>query len=99
MRQHGVENVIMMGVHTNICVLKRPYGIKAFLNRGLRVALMRDMTDSLYNPKMPPHVDHFTGTDLVVEFVEKYWCPSLTSDQILGGESFRFAADKRSGPR
>ncbi|MFT6182333.1 MAG: hypothetical protein ACJA1W_004706, partial [Akkermansiaceae bacterium] len=26
---------------------------------------MRDMTDTMYNPQMPPGVDHFTGTDLV----------------------------------
>jgi nicotinamidase-related amidase len=99
MRQKGVENVVMMGVHTNMCVLRRPYAIRAFVNKGLRVALMRDMTDSMYNPKMPPHVDHFSGTDLVIEFIEKYWCPTLTSDQIIGGEPFRFAADKRTGPR
>jgi nicotinamidase-related amidase len=99
MRHKGVENVIVMGVHTNMCVLNRPYAIKAFVGKGLRVALMRDLTDTLYNPKMPPHVGHFAGTDLVVEFIEKYWCPTLTSDQIIGGTPFRFAADKRTTPR
>jgi nicotinamidase-related amidase len=95
MRQKGIDSVIMMGVHTNMCVLNRPYAIKAFVNKGLKVALMRDLTDTMYNPRMPPKVDHFTGTDLVVEFIEKYWCPSLTSDQVLGGVPFRFAGDKR----
>jgi nicotinamidase-related amidase len=95
LRQKGVENVIVMGVHTNMCVLNRPYGIKALLAKGLRVALVRDLTDTMYNPRMPPHVDHFTGTDLVIEYIEKYWCPSFTSDQILGGTPFRFAADHR----
>ena len=99
MRQKGVENVIMMGVHTNMCVLNRPYAIKAFVKKGLRVALMRDMTDTMYNPKKSPFVDHFSGTDLMIEFIEKYWCPTLTSDQIIGGEPFRFAADTRTGPR
>jgi len=95
MRQKGVENVIVMGVHTNMCVLNRPYTIKALVNKGMNVALMRDLTDTMYNPRMPPKVDHFTGTDLVIEFIEKYWCPSLTSDQVLGGLPFHFAADKR----
>jgi len=97
MWQKGVENVIVMGVHTNMCVLNRPYAIKALVNKGMNVALMRDLTDTMYNPRMPPKVDHFTGTDLVIEFIETYWCPSLTSDQVLGGAPFRFAADKRSG--
>ncbi len=99
MRQKGIEIVIVMGVHTNMCVLNRPYGIKALVNKGMKVALMRDLTDTMYNPRMPPKVDHFTGTDLVVEFIEKYWCPSLTSDQVLGGAPFRFAADRRAGPQ
>jgi alpha-L-fucosidase len=30
-----------------------------------------------------------------VEFIEKYWCPTLTSDQVLGGRPLRFAADHR----
>jgi hypothetical protein len=27
--------------------------------------------------------------------IETYWCPTLTSDQILGDVPFRFVADKR----
>jgi alpha-L-fucosidase len=35
----------------------------------------------------------------VVEHIEKHWCPSITSDQLIGGKPFHFAADKRpSGP-
>ncbi len=98
MRQKGIERVIVMGVHTNMCVLNRPYAVKALVNKGMKVALMRDLTDTMYNPRMPPKVDHFAGTDLVIEFIEKYWCPSLASDQILGGVPFRFAADKRESP-
>ncbi len=62
---------------------------------GKRVALLRDLTDTMYNPQRPPGVDHFTGTDLVVAHVERYWCPSLTSDQLVGGKPFRFAEDRR----
>jgi hypothetical protein len=40
-------------------------------------------------------VDHFTGTDLVIEHVERYWCPTFTSDDLVGGQPFRFAEDKR----
>jgi hypothetical protein len=40
-------------------------------------------------------VSHFTGTDLIVEHIEKFVCPTITSDQLLGGEPFRFAGDTR----
>jgi hypothetical protein len=59
------------------------------------VLLMRDLTDTMYNSRKRPFVSHFTGTDLVVEHIEKYWCPSITSADILGGEPFRFKGDER----
>jgi len=95
MKQRGITNVLVMGVHLNMCVLGRPFSIRQLVLQGQRVALVRDMTDTMYNPKRRPTVDHFTGTDRVVSHVEQYWCPSITSDQIIGGEPFRFAADKR----
>ena len=90
-----IENVILCGVHLNMCVLGRPFGIRQMVKLGKNVALMRDMTDTMYNPQRPPGVDHFTGTDLVVAHVERYWCPTFTSADLTGKKSFRFAADKR----
>jgi type 1 glutamine amidotransferase len=40
-------------------------------------------------------VSHFRGTELVVEHVEKFWCPTITSSDLLGGPAFRFSQDKR----
>jgi hypothetical protein len=95
MRQRGIQNVIVMGVHTNMCVLGRPFGIRQLVYQGLNVALMRDMTDTMYNPAQRPFVTHFEGTDLVIEHIEKHWCPTLTSADFLGGQAFRFPDDKR----
>ena len=33
------------------------------------------------------------GTDLVIEHVEKYWCPSFTSTDVTGRPAFRFKDD------
>ena len=90
-----IENVILCGVHLNMCVLGRPFGIRQMVKLGKNVALMRDMTDTMYNPQRPPGVDHFTGTDLVVAHVERHWCPTFTSADLTGKTPFRFAADKR----
>jgi type 1 glutamine amidotransferase len=56
---------------------------------------MRDMTDTMYDPSKWPYVNHFTGTHLIVEHIEKYICPSITSVAFLGGEAFRFGRDRR----
>lgn len=93
--ERGIDNVILCGVHLNMCVLGRPFAIRQMVKLGKNVALMRDMTDTMYNPERPPGVDHFTGTDLVIGHVEKYWCPSFTSTDITGKEPFRFQEDKR----
>lgn len=93
MRQHGITNVIIMGVHENMCVLGRPFSIRQMVGQGQNVVLLRDLTDTMYNPRQRPYVDHFTGTDLMTWHIERYWCPTATSDQIIGGSPFRFAAD------
>jgi nicotinamidase-related amidase/type 1 glutamine amidotransferase len=95
LKQRGIENVILMGVHTNMCILGRPFGIRQLTYLGMNVALMRDMTDSLYNPEMPPQVSHYRGTDLVIEHIEKFWAPTFTSTDFVGKAAFRFAGDQR----
>src|SRR5688572_19805431 len=84
LRQRGVENVIVCGVHTNMCVLGRPFGIRQLKRMGFNVALVRDLTDTMYNPRMRPFVPHEKGTELVIEHVERHWAPTITSDQVLG---------------
>ncbi len=92
----GIENVIVMGVHTNMCVLGRSFAIRQMANLGINVVLMRDMTDAMYNPEMPPFVTHFRGTELVTEHIEKYWAPTILSSDFTGEPAFRFAEDDRT---
>lgn len=90
-----IKNVIVLGVHTNMCVLGRPFGLRQMAKNGKNVVLMRDMTDTMYNPAKWPYVNHFSGTDIIVEHIEKFVCPSITSDQLIGGVPFRFQGDDR----
>ncbi|MCS7237036.1 MAG: isochorismatase family protein [Thermoguttaceae bacterium] len=95
LKQRGIENVLIMGVHTNMCVLGRPFGIRQLVRQGFNVLLVRDMTDSMYNPARPPYVRHVRGTELVIEHIERYWCPTVSSGDILGEPAFRFPEDDR----
>ncbi len=95
LESRGIENVVLMGVHTNKCVLGRPFGIRQMVYLGKRVALMRDMTDSLYNPDYRPRVSHWRGTELVIEHIERYWCPTFISTELTGAPAFRFQDDPR----
>lgn len=93
--RHGVKNVMLVGVHTNMCVLGRPFGLRNMARFGKNAVLVRDLTDTMYNPKAWPYVNHFRGTQLIVEHIEKYVCPTITSNQVLGGLPFRFKEDDR----
>jgi nicotinamidase-related amidase len=93
MEERGIANVMLLGVHTNMCVLGRPFGLRNMARFGKNVALVRDLTDTMYNPRSWPNVSHFRGTELIVEHIEKYVCPTITSDQLLGGKPFRFSGD------
>ena len=75
--QEGRKNIVLMGVHTNMCVLGRPFGIRQQKYLGMNVVLARDLTDALYDPRDKPHVSHARGVELVIEHIEKYWCPSI----------------------
>jgi hypothetical protein len=70
-------------VHTNMCVLNRSFAIKRMTALGIRCILVRDLTDAMYNPEDAPHVSHDAGTQLVIEYIEKYWAPTTTRDELL----------------
>jgi nicotinamidase-related amidase/type 1 glutamine amidotransferase len=95
LESRGISNVILTGVHTNMCVLGRPFGLRQMARNGKNVVLMRDLTDTMYDPRAWPYVSHFTGTDLIVAHIEKFVCPTITSDQFLGDKPFRFSGDHR----
>lgn len=79
----GIRTMLILGVHTNMCVLHRSFAIKQMVRWGIRPILIRDLTDAMYNPAMPPYVSHEEGTDLVIGYIEKFWCPTMTSKAIL----------------
>ena len=93
-----IKNVVLTGVHTNMCVLGRPFGLRQMARNGKNVVLMRDMTDTMYNPARWPYVSHFEGTRRVISHVERFVCPTMTSDQWIGGTPFRFEGDDSPDP-
>lgn len=81
-RQEGIVNVALMGVHTNICILNRGFGVRQMTRLGFQVVLVRDLTDAMYDPRQRPFVSHTRGTELVIEHIEAQWCPSIVSEDL-----------------
>ncbi|MFZ0592208.1 MAG: isochorismatase [Bryobacteraceae bacterium] len=84
LRSRGIETVFYTGVHANMCILNRTFVIKQMTKWGVHCILLRDLTDAMYNPRDAPHVSHQQGTELVVEYIEKYWSPTALSDELTG---------------
>lgn len=93
LEQEGRKNVVLMGVHTNMCVLGRSFGIRQQKYLGKNVVLCRDLTDGLYDPRDAPFVSHTRGVELIIEHIEKYWCPSIL------GESLTKTVPGTTGPK
>jgi hypothetical protein len=86
LEHRGIGDVVVMGVHANVCVLGRPYGIRQLVYWGKRPVLCRDLTDSFHRDPR----GHFWGTQQVTAHIERRWCPTVTSDRLVGGAPFRF---------
>jgi nicotinamidase-related amidase len=83
LRHKQVARLLIAGVHTNMCVLRRSFAIVPMVRWGMEVALVRDLTDTMYNPAMPPYVSHDQGTQLVIGYIEKFWCPTIESSDLM----------------
>jgi nicotinamidase-related amidase len=84
-----IHDVVIIGVHANRCVLGRPYGIRQLVYWGKQPVLCRDLTDSYHRDPR----GHLWGNEQMIVHIERYWCPSLTSRQLAGGDEFHFRGD------
>jgi nicotinamidase-related amidase len=82
LRARGIQTLLVAGVHTNMCVLNRSFAIRQMTRWGIKCILIRDLTDAMYNPARRPFVSHQRGTELVIEHIESYWAPTVTSEEF-----------------
>ena len=83
LRSHRIKTLFVAGVHANMCILNRTFAIRQMTKWGVHCILIRDLTDAMYNPARRPFVSHAQGTELVIEHIEKYWAPTVTSDELV----------------
>ncbi len=83
LRSRGISSLTIAGVHTNMCVVGRSFGIRQMKRWGFTPLLARDLTDALYNPRMAPFVSHAEGTELVIAHIERWLCPSISGSDLI----------------
>jgi putative membrane-bound dehydrogenase-like protein len=95
LESRGITNVIVTGVHTNMCVTGRPFGLRNMARYGKNVVLIRDLTDTMYNSRSWPYVSHFEGTNRIIEHIEKFICATIASTDLTGEPAFQFQPETR----
>jgi nicotinamidase-related amidase len=54
LRQHGIDRVLMMGVHANMCILNRSFGIRQLTKWGIHCILVRGSKRCHVQPGVTP---------------------------------------------
>lgn len=85
--QNKIKNIIYAGVHANVCLLKRPLGIRKMKSEGYNCYLCSDLTDIMYDPKMPPKTTHANALQIVLDYIEQRLCPTINSTEISLNQS------------
>ena len=89
----GIEHLFYVGFAAGNCVLGRQFGMLPMAELGLKVALVRDLTDVDFTVVDPP-MSNADATDLVVREIEKAVGPSISSDELTAA----FVTGSRGGP-
>ena len=50
---------------------------------GMPIAFIRDLIDAHHNQARLPYASHEDGTRVVVEYIEKFCCPTFASDELV----------------
>ena len=82
-KQRGVTHVLYMGVHANMCVLYRPFGMVNMTRYGLRCVLVRDLTDAATGNDPARGLSPDSGTAAVIAHIERHVAPTIDSHQLL----------------
>ncbi len=82
LRERGIDTVLYSGVHANRCLLDRTFGIRQMLRWGVGCVLFEDLTDVIYNPARAPYVNHRAAHQLVIRYIEKFYCPTIVSREL-----------------
>ena len=83
LHHHNIELLLVVGVHTNMCVLDRPYGIKNLARYGFPMAIVRDLADPMVKPDGVRVKDRDDAKEKIVRFIEQHFCPSVDSRDFI----------------
>ena len=82
-KERGLTHLIYFGVHTQVCLLGKPMGLRNMKAAGLRCILARDLTDAHPGYDLARGLTPDSNTTEVVEHFEKYLSPTVNMVDLL----------------
>lgn len=76
-----VKLLLVVGVHLNMCVLDRPYAIKNLIRYGMKVSLVKDLTDIMHSGKLD-NMTRDEAQNKMIDWVEYNICPTTTTEDV-----------------
>jgi nicotinamidase-related amidase len=83
LRAVGRGTVLVTGVHANMCILRRSFGLVELAGYGFSPVLVADLTDAMYDPADPPYVDHDMGNELVFGYIQAFVASTTHSKNVV----------------
>lgn len=80
---HKCQLLLVVGVHTNMCVLDRPYGMKNLARYGFPMAIVRDLADPMVKPDGILVKDRDDALQKIIHYIEQYFAPSVDSRDFM----------------
>jgi hypothetical protein len=69
----GIERVVLAGVHTDRCVLDRPFGIRQLRKWEVDCVLLGDLTEAFWPDE----------TDTILRHIDTHLCPVRESTEVF----------------
>lgn len=86
-KKRNIEYVFIVGVHLNLCVWGRSFGIQPMVKRGVKMVLIRDLTTVFPHPDLLEYLSHKKQDAAFISWLEKYWCPTIQSHDLIQAAS------------
>ena len=81
LRNQKINLVLYAGVHSNVCVVSQPFGMRNLKSQGFQVVLIRDLTDS-YTAKSSQFPSQIERNKAIINHIETYIAPTIHSNQL-----------------
>jgi len=83
----NISTILYVGVHLNSCIMNREFGIRQTISWGLQPIVVREVVDTIYNPSLVPYVTHEQSVRLMLGFIEKFFAPSISKNDLLHSQT------------